>query len=133
MDVNGVGGIFIKAKNPEKLYTWYEKNLGLQRDDKGGFIIPVERLLPDYTLVSFLPVDTSYFSPSQAPCMLNFQVNDLAPVLTKLAENGVRIEDHLSESEYGKFAWVFDPEGNKIEFWEPRPLFYNPIDIGEPD
>lgn len=129
--MNGLGGVFIKAQNPEKLYQWYETNLGLHRDSEGGFIVPVERMLPDYTLISFTPVDTSYFSPSTHPCMLNFQVEELAPVISSLAVNGVRIDDHLEESEFGKFAWVYDPEGNKIELWEPRPIFYNPIDLGE--
>lgn len=133
MDINGLGGVFIKAQDPEKLYSWYEKNLGLQRSENGEFIIPVERQLPDDTVVSLLPLDTSYFSPSKTSCMLNFQVSDLVSILTSLAENGVRIDDHLSESEFGRFAWVFDSEGNKIELWEPRPNSYNPINIGEPD
>ncbi|HEX7673912.1 MAG TPA: VOC family protein [Bdellovibrio sp.] len=131
MQINGLGGVFIKAQNPEKLYQWYENNLGLHRDAQGNFVIPVERMLPDYTLISFTPVDTSYFSPARQPCMLNFQVDELAPVISSLAGNGVRIDDHLEESEFGKFAWVYDSEGNKIELWEPRPIFYNPIDLGE--
>lgn len=125
MEICGLDGIFIKAKNPNQLYNWYEENLGLKKDDSGSFVLPTEK--------RFLPVDTSYFSPAKNPCLLNLQVENLAPVLSSLADNGVRIDDHLGESDLGRFAWVFDPEGNKIELWEPSPLSYNPIDFGEPE
>lgn len=65
------------------------------------------------------PYDTSYFSPARSRSTLNFQVGHLAPLLNSLAEKGVRIEDHLEENEFGLFAWVYDPEGNRIELWEP--------------
>jgi predicted enzyme related to lactoylglutathione lyase len=131
MKVNGLGGVFIKAKNPDQLYRWYEDNLGLQRDTQGRFLVPSERLLPDYTLVSFINDDK--VPSSDASCTLNFQVDHLAPLLSNLAEAGVHIEDHLEETPNGRFAWIFDPEGNKIELWEPRSYESSVIDLPEPE
>ena len=129
MKVNGIGGVFIKAKNPENLYHWYEENLGLQRDREGRIVVPAERLLPDYTLVSFVnDKDTPSWDKT---CTLNFQVDHLASLLHNLAEAGVHIHDHLEETASGRFAWIFDPEGNKIELWEPRPYDMSIIDIPE--
>jgi predicted enzyme related to lactoylglutathione lyase len=126
MKVKGLGGIFVRAKNPEKLYEWYEDNLGLERSDDGGIIVPTERLLPDYQVVNFVPTNTSYLSPN-SPCMLNFQVDNLSQLLSNLMERGAKVDDHLEESDYGRFGWVYDIEGNKIELWEPRP--YRPSDL----
>jgi predicted enzyme related to lactoylglutathione lyase len=131
MQVNGLGGVFIKAKDPQKLYTWYEDKLGFKRDDEGKFVLPVEKFLHDSTILRFLPTDTRYFSPSDSPCMLNFQVQDLPVTLSALADNGVYIEDHLEENEFGRFAWVYDPEGNKIELWEPWAQNLSLIDLPE--
>lgn len=126
MSIKGVGGVFFRANDPDKLYEWYEHNLGLERSEDNGIIIPTERLLPNYQVVNFVPTNTSYFSP-QSPCMLNFQVENLTQLLSNLLERGVKVDDHLEESDYGRFGWVYDPEGNKIELWEPRP--YHPSDL----
>lgn len=113
-----------KANDPERLLNWYEKNLGLKADEQGSIVLSEER---------FHPVDINHFSPEHGKVLLNFQVERLAPALSTLADNGVRIEDRIQEDENGRFAWVFDPEGNRIEIWEPNPLTYNPIDLGEPE
>lgn len=126
MTIKGVGGVFFRANDPEKLYEWYEDHLGLARSDEDGLIVPTERLLPNYQVVNFVPTNTSYFTP-RTPCLLNFQVENLAQMLSNLHERGVRVDDHLEESDNGRFGWVYDPEGNKIELWEPRP--YLPSDL----
>ncbi|KYG62933.1 hypothetical protein AZI87_16865 [Bdellovibrio bacteriovorus] len=110
MRINGV---------PQNLYSWYQQNLGLMQDSDGAFVIPSERLLANSEPVSFFPYDTSYFSPSNTRNLFNFQVDNLAALLTSMAENGVRIDDRIEETEHGLFAWVYDPEGNRIELWEP--------------
>jgi predicted enzyme related to lactoylglutathione lyase len=120
MNIKGLGGVFLKAQNPDKLYSWYEEHLGLKRDQGGGFFVPMEKLLPDYTLLSFFPVDSKYLSDKS--CMLNFQVEDLDQVLRTLMMNGIAVSDPIEETLKGRFAWIFDPEGNKIELWEP-PLY----------
>ncbi|WII71531.1 VOC family protein [Bdellovibrio sp. 22V] len=123
MKVNGLGGVFIKAQNPDKLYRWYEENFGFARNESGdGFLISSDHLSADFK-VAF----------SSSPSIMNFQVPNLAQFLTSLAEKGVRIDDHIEETSYGIVAWVFDPEGNKIELWEPRPYKENIIVNPEPD
>ena len=105
--VIGVGGIFFKAKDPKLLYQWYEKHLGLKRAPHGGCVeIPWPR--PEQkglTAFAIFPKDTEYFNPSNSSFMLNFCV----------AKDPKR-EDY----DYGRFAWIMDPEGNRIELWEPR-------------
>jgi predicted enzyme related to lactoylglutathione lyase len=120
MKIKGVGGIFVKAKDPDKLYEWYQDHLGLERCEQGGILIPTERLLPNYQIVNFVPTNTSYLSATST-CMLNFQVDNLSQLLSSLLERGARVDDHLEESDNGRFGWVYDLEGNKIELWEPRP------------
>jgi len=119
--VTGIGGIFFKAEDPEKMYGWYEKHLGIQRER--GFVSfawrddekPEERGL---TTWSIFPQTTEYFKPSESRTMINYRVENMEALLEALAAEGVAIvkrENH----EYGHFAWIMDPEGNKIELWEP--------------
>lgn len=122
MELNSVGIVFTKAHDPKKLYQWYQENLGLTLDDEGAVVVP-----------TIFPYDTSYFTPSKSPSTINFQVLQLAPLISSLADKGVRIEDHLEESEYGRFAWVYDPEGNKIELWEPPHYKDSLINLPEPE
>lgn len=124
MRLEGLGEYYKKSRDPQKLRQWYEAHLGLHQEDNG------EVTTPD---PGFVPVDTSYFSPSAEMSKLTFQVENLGHTLSGLIDQGVRIDDNLKETEFGRFAWVFDPEGNRIELWEPRPLFYNPVDLGEPE
>ena len=130
MKVKGLGGVFVKANDPEKLYSWYSEYLGLERTPEGAFIVPTDRLMPEYMVVSFVPTNTSYFSPN-SPCMLNFQVENLAQLLTTRASKGAKIDDRLEEGEHGRFGWVYDPEGNKIELWEPPPYDLSLIELPE--
>lgn len=118
----GVGGIFFKAKDPERLYQWYEKNLGLKRAPHGaGVAIPWPK--PDqkgFTAFAIFPKDTEYFNPSRASFMLNFCVTDLDGLLKNLRTEGVEIDPKREDYDYGRFAWIMDPEGNRIELWEPK-------------
>lgn len=119
--VLGIGGIFFKAKDPKKLQEWYEKNLGLSAEH--GFVMFENQKsdLPKkgYTLWTPFEETTTYFNPSTKPFMINFQVDNLVELLQELRVKGVEVDEKTEESEFGKFGWIMDPEGNKVELWEP--------------
>lgn len=119
--VTGIGGIFFKAKDPETLGAWYRDHLGLDVADWGGAIFNWGGPDSDagMTLWSAFKSDTSYFEPGTASFMVNFRVADLHALLAALRSEGCNVEDRTEESEQGKFGWVVDPEGNKVELWEP--------------
>ena len=121
--VNGLGGIFFKADHPEKLYAWYEKHLGLQRQAQEAVVFNWRQAddpeKAGMTLWSIFPKDTKYFDPSRSSFMMNFIVEDLDAVLAALREEGVEVDPRREEYDYGRFAWIMDPEGNRIELWEP--------------
>lgn len=121
--VTGPGGFFIKAKDPKALCAWYEKHLGIPFNGTtyAGFkwINENNPDLPGSTTFCFFDNDTKYFDPSTKQCMVNFRVKDLHALLKALKEEGVTVEEKTEEFEYGKFGWIMDPEGNKIELWEP--------------
>lgn len=120
--VTGIGGIFFKSKDPESLSEWYGKHLGLTVEEWGGVVFQWAQDNPantGTTIWSPFKEDTAYFAPSSAPFMVNFRVADLHTLLKALREEGCQVQDKVEESEYGKFGWVLDPEGNKIELWEP--------------
>jgi predicted enzyme related to lactoylglutathione lyase len=122
--VTGIGGIFFKADHPEQLYQWYEKHLGIKREPHGqGAVLhwredenPERRAVTSWSIFSR---QTKYFEPSRAPFMLNYRVDDLDGLLEALRAEGVAIDPKRDDGEYGRFAWITDPEGNKIELWEP--------------
>ncbi|RDI97644.1 VOC family protein [Dyella solisilvae] len=117
--VIGLGGIFFKARDPEALGKWYAEHLGLSVDDWGGVRWSEEPARPGYTLWAPFAADTSYFSPSTQPYMVNFRVDDLHALLARLRAAGVTVDDRVDESEYGRFGWIMDPEGTRIELWQP--------------
>jgi len=122
--VTGLGGLFFKAKDPKAMYEWYEKHLGIQREPHGGGAEFHWREADDaqrtgITVWSIFPQDTKYFDPSSASFMMNFRVENLHALLAALKAEGVIVDPKVDESEFGKFAWVTDPEGNRIELWEP--------------
>ena len=123
--VLGIGGIFFKADDPEKLSTWYRLHFGLDVEEYGGVTFR-EGATDDSsprrqasTVWSPFAADTGYFAPSEKPFMINFRVADLEALLAKLRAEGVAVEERTEKSEFGYFGWVMDPEGNKIELWEP--------------
>lgn len=119
--VLGVGGIFFKAKDPVKLKAWYREHLGLPVDEHGETMFTSDGDPGSLLVWSPFPADTKYFEPSRAPFMINFRVKDLGAMLAQLRAAGVAVEDKVLEESYGKFGWVMDPEGNRIELWEPPP------------
>jgi predicted enzyme related to lactoylglutathione lyase len=123
--VTGIGGIFIKAKDPDALRNWYRKHLGIDVEDWGGVSFRWHepgRPNPDGSTVwSVMPESSDYFAPSKAPFMVNYRVDDLHALLETLRAEGCDVDDKADESEFGKFGWVMDPEGNRVELWEPPP------------
>ena len=119
--VTGIGGVFLKAADPERLHQWYAEHLGLGRDAWGGVVFRPdgESRREGHTVFAFFPKDTSYFEPSAAPYMINFRVEDLDATLAALAAEGVAVDEKRQADENGRFAWLQDPEGNRIELWEP--------------
>jgi catechol 2,3-dioxygenase-like lactoylglutathione lyase family enzyme len=123
--VIGLGGIFFKARDPEKLAAWYRKHLGLNVEDWGGVSFKENagaELKPkrqSHIVWSPFEAATEYFAPSEKPFMLNYRVHNLAEVLAALRSEGVEVDEKTQESEFGKFGWLMDPEGNRIELWEP--------------
>ena len=117
--VIGLGGVFFKAKAPEALAAWYETHLGVLRDSPHSAMFKNAGDQTGLTVWAAFPADTSYFGPGPASFMLNYRVEDLDALLKLLAAEGVWIDPKREEYEYGKFAWIADPEGNRIELWEP--------------
>lgn len=119
--VTGIGGIFFKAKDPKALGAWYRDHLGLDVTDWGGAIFNWGG--PDsetgMTIWSAFASDTTYLDPGTASFMINFRVADLHTLLAALKREGCNVLDRTETSEQGKFGWVIDPEGNKVELWEP--------------
>ena len=121
--VTGIGGIFFKSKDPKALCAWYKTHLGIDVTPWGGAKFQWKG--PDNpegvgsTVWTPFAADSGYFSPSAAPFMINYRVDDLHALLAALRAEGVQVEDKVDESEFGKFGWAFDPEGNKFELWQP--------------
>jgi predicted enzyme related to lactoylglutathione lyase len=116
--VTGIGGIFFKARDPEALKAWYKQHLGLDIQTWGGLSFSSEGA-GEVTVWSVFPADTPYFNPSAAPFMINYRVSDLEALRRVLKEEGCDVDDRMDVSEYGAFGWVMDPEGNRIELWQP--------------
>jgi len=119
--VTGIGGIFFKCKDPEKINEWYKTHLGFNTDPYG---VKFEWRHEDdadkkgYTLWSAFPDKTKYFEPSTQEFMINYRVENLEALVEELKKEGVTILDDIATYEYGKFVHILDPEGNKIELWE---------------
>jgi predicted enzyme related to lactoylglutathione lyase len=119
--VTGVGGIFFKSPDPKALSAWYRDHLGLDVSEWGGAIFQWggPDSAPGMTIWSPFKQDTSYMAPSSAPFMINFRVADLDALLAALRNEGCNVVGDPQSSEQGKFGWVMDPDGNKVELWEP--------------
>ena len=123
--VTGIGGVFFKTKSDHKaLAAWYEKNLGLTLEAWGGAILK----WPDdkaedrgLTVWHVAEKDSQWFSPSGASFMINFRVPDLGRMLAQLREGGVEVDAKTEESDFGKFGWCMDLDGNRVALWEPPP------------
>jgi predicted enzyme related to lactoylglutathione lyase len=121
--VTGIGGIFFKSQNAEQLREWYRAHLGIEADGGNGFAFEWrERDKPDevgMTIWSVFAGHTKYFEPSKASFMINYRVDDLDAVLAALRAEGVEVDEKVEDSEFGKFGWIMDPDGNRIELWQP--------------
>ena len=118
--VTGLGGIFFKTRNPDMIKEWYRDRLGLNTDQYGcTFWWKDDSGKSCFTQWSPFKEDTTYFNPSEKSFMMNFRVENLVELLDTLKKEGVTIIGEIEEYDYGKFGWIMDPEGNKIELWEP--------------
>jgi predicted enzyme related to lactoylglutathione lyase len=114
----GVGGVFLKARDPKALGKWYAEHLGIPDQGGGslGFDGPESAGM---TVFAHFPVETKYFGEGTQQVMVNFRVDDLDELLKRLEAAGVRIDPKRDDHEYGRFAWIWDPEGNRVELWQP--------------
>jgi catechol 2,3-dioxygenase-like lactoylglutathione lyase family enzyme len=123
--VIGVGGVFFKSADRDRLHSWYADNLGMM-PGADGFKFKWRahdvQEIEHRTTWSVFPRESTYFDPSRAPFMINYIVDDLDAILAKLAAHGASIDPKREDYDYGRFAWIYDPDGNKIELWEPRGL-----------
>ena len=121
--VTGIGGIFFKAKDAPSLQAWYKRHLGIDVQAWGGaaFDWTDAEGKPVAGTTAWLidPQESDHFAPSSAPFMVNYRVEDLHALVKVLKEEGCNVLEKIDESEYGKFAWVIDLEGNKVELWQP--------------
>ncbi len=120
--VTGLGGIFFKCDDPEKMKEWYGKNLGLSTDAYGATFEWRHADDPSKkgsTIWSPFKKATKYFEPSAKDFMINYRVENLEELVLQLKNEGVAVLDDIASYEYGKFVHILDPEGNKIELWEP--------------
>lgn len=120
--VSGIGGIFFKARDPQGLTEWYRRHLGVPADENGVWLFGWnDGGAPGTTVWSVMPADTTYLGSEQARFMINYRVDDIDAVLDALRQEGVWIDEKREDSQYGRFAWIADPEGNRIELWQPPP------------
>jgi predicted enzyme related to lactoylglutathione lyase len=124
--VTGIGGVFLRAREPESLLAWYVKHLGIVSNGYGGTSFRWTDEVPATTGVtafSIFPEHTKYFGAGNEKgvqqAMVNYRVDNLDELLTQLAAAGVTIDPHREDCDYGHFAWIVDPEGNRIELWQP--------------
>ncbi len=121
--VTGIGGLFIKVKDIKSLSSWYQKYLGIEFGNNSyidfKWVNKNNPAVPGHTVFSFFKDDSTYFNPSEKPFMINFRVHNLEQLLGELKQEGIQITGNIEVFEYGKFGWIMDPEGNKIELWEP--------------
>ena len=120
--VTGLGGVFFKAKNPEELRNWYQNHLQIESNEHGALFQWREYDNQEsigHTAWNPFPADTEYYQPSKKEFMFNYRVENLEELMEVLKKEGVEIVGEIEEYPYGKFGWILDPEGNKIELWEP--------------
>lgn len=122
--VTGIGGVFFKSKGESAaLAAWYRKHLGMALEDFGGAVLrwPDDKAEDrGATVWCVADAESKWFSPSSSPFMINYRVDDLGALLTQLRADGVEIVTGPETHENGLFAWIMDPDGNKVELWEPK-------------
>jgi predicted enzyme related to lactoylglutathione lyase len=128
--ITGIGGIFFKAADPTSLKKWYQDHLGIDAGEYGATFTwrdadDVNRECR--TVWSPFPHDTTYFEPSTASFMINYIVEDLDALLADLQAKGFPMENRIEDTDYGRFTWISDPEGNRLELWEPPKGKLSPV------
>lgn len=121
--VTGIGGVFFKGRDHEKLRAWYREQLGIDIGEHGADFTWRHREAPEHvghTAFSIFADDTRYFDPSESRFMINYRVDDLDALLAKLRAAGARVDEKVDDYDFGRFGWAMDPEGNRIELWQPR-------------
>lgn len=121
--VTGIGGIFFKARDKAALIAWYRERLGMDVQEWGGATFDWrdadDAAKRGQTLWTVFPRESPYFDPSASPFMINYRVANLDRMLAQLRTAGVTVDDKIESSEFGRFGWAMDPEGNRVELWEP--------------
>lgn len=128
--VTGIGGVFFKTNDPEETKKWYKKHLGINSGQYGGTFEWRHAANKDkkgFTAWSPFSAGSDYFEPSEKEFMVNYRVENLEKLLEVLEEEGVEVVGEMQEFEYGKFGWIMDPNGVKIELWEPNDTVYETI------
>ena len=121
--VTGLGGVFFKCENPRSILEWYNKHLGISPVGEGSIFEWLQRDFPGergHTVWGPFEKSSRYFHPSNKEFMINYRVENLESLLDQLREEGVKVVGEIEKYDYGKFGWIMDPEGNKIELWEPN-------------
>jgi predicted enzyme related to lactoylglutathione lyase len=114
----GIGGVFLKAQDPKALSAWYEKHFGIQPVGGGSLFFDGPESM-GMTVFGHFPADTKYFGDGPQQFMVNLRVDDLDALIEQLTAAEVRIDPKREDHAYGKFAWIWDPEGNRVELWQP--------------
>ncbi len=114
----GIGGVFLRARDPQALARWYSEHLGIPAQDGGSLAFDGPEST-GMTVFAHFPLETQYFGESAQQAMVNFRVDDLDELLGQLTAAGVRIDAKREDYPYGRFAWIWDPEGNRVELWQP--------------
>ncbi|MEZ4936308.1 MAG: VOC family protein [Crocinitomicaceae bacterium] len=119
--ITGIGGVFLKSKDPKQMNQWYADQLKMNMTDYGASFRFIDERSKKQAVAqfSFFSEDTKYFDPSTKETMLNFRVRDIEEFVEVLKKEGVQVLDEIETFDYGKFVHILDPEGNKIELWEP--------------
>lgn len=128
--VISIGGVFFKSKDPEKSKKWYSEHLGITSGQYGGVFKwrKVDEEGSGFTAWGPFNHDTKYFDPSKSDHMFNYRVHDLENLLKVLREEGVEVVGEMETYDYGKFGWIMDPDGHKIELWEPVDEVYSKME-----
>lgn len=116
--VTGIGGVFFKARDRAAMIAWYREHLGMEPGEHGSVMFHWGDQ-GGVTIWGPFEHDTDYFNPSTAPFMINYRVDDLDALLARLRAAGVTVDNKVEEYDYGRFGWIMDPEGNRLELWEP--------------
>ncbi len=115
--VTGIGGVFLRARNPQRMVEWYRRHLGVPMSDGGAITFHWGEA--ETTTFALFANDTDYFGEPGQLAMINLRVDDLAELLAQLRTQGVEVLPQTEDSEFGRFGWCVDPEGNRIELWQP--------------